>query len=328
MTAPPLESRGPSRVAGERSASREAPGLEERWLAFMDVPRDEIGPRVREARRRAARYPFAPGLARRLLVFLIDWLGPLVVLRRLGRARTLSDEDFDRLFRRLREHRVAMIRVAVMFAVMPLMEVVFEDDEPAAPPHPLDGRIEPGVLPTDQTEFDVIVIGSGAGGAPVAAKLAEEGSSVAIVEKGGMVRPEKAHVALEKYYVNQGLVGAAIGTPVVVMAAESIGGTTSVNSGTSLRPAPEQLEVWDEKLGTDFAGGTLDPWLERAEEAIHVMTPPDELRSLSSERVDEGLARLDHTDTYPLPRNIDGCRGSGRCCFGCPTGAKQSTDRS
>ena len=41
-----------------------------------------------------------------------------------------------------------------------------------------------------QDEFDVVIIGSGAGGAPVAHILAKAGKSVLILEKGPMFQPQ------------------------------------------------------------------------------------------------------------------------------------------
>src|SRR3954452_25320024 len=40
-----------------------------------------------------------------------------------------------------------------------------------------------------QTKFDVVIIGSGAGGAPIANILAKAGKSVLVLEKGPMFRP-------------------------------------------------------------------------------------------------------------------------------------------
>ena len=43
------------------------------------------------------------------------------------------------------------------------------------------------------TEFDYIVIGSGAGGGPLAARLAEANKSVLLIEAGGMDDPKKPY---------------------------------------------------------------------------------------------------------------------------------------
>ena len=40
------------------------------------------------------------------------------------------------------------------------------------------------------TSFDVVIIGSGAGGAPIARELARAGKSVLVLEKGPLLRPQ------------------------------------------------------------------------------------------------------------------------------------------
>jgi choline dehydrogenase-like flavoprotein len=45
-------------------------------------------------------------------------------------------------------------------------------------------------MPALQDQFDVVIIGSGAGGAPVAHTLARQGKSVCIIEKGPLFRPQ------------------------------------------------------------------------------------------------------------------------------------------
>lgn len=44
--------------------------------------------------------------------------------------------------------------------------------------------MEPETIPVEQTDFDFIIIGSGAGGAPLAARLAEAGRRVLVIEAG------------------------------------------------------------------------------------------------------------------------------------------------
>ena len=298
-----------------------------RWLAMAGVPGEEVPRRVERARKRIRRYPWYIRLTRSVVVWAIVWFGPLFFLRSFRTVRSLSADAYAVLMRRLREHRRTTIRLAGLSAVAPLMEVIDDDEPPAQPDHPLDGRLD-AHQPEAHTAYDLVVIGSGAGGAPVATRLAQAGARVAVVEKGGIAEPADTSTALERYYVNQGMFGIVRGTPIVVPVGSNVGGTTVVNSGTSLRPKKRRLEAWDAKLGTEFAAGALDPWLEAAEEAINVMVPREELRSTSAKMVSRGLDELGRPQWYGLPRNVDGCKGSGRCCFGCPTGAKQGTDRS
>jgi choline dehydrogenase-like flavoprotein len=175
---------------------------------------------------------------------------------------------------------------------------------------------------------DVVVIGSGAGGAPVAWSLARAGLSVAVVEAGTLVTPATTHEALERWYLDQGFLGAADPRGMVLlMAGSAVGGTTPINSGTSLRPLPEQLRAWDSSAGTSFAGGALDPWFAQAEAQCGIHVLPREVQDASAAIVERGFAALGRHDVHILARNAPGCEGSARCCFGCPTGKKLSTDR-
>jgi choline dehydrogenase-like flavoprotein len=41
-----------------------------------------------------------------------------------------------------------------------------------------------------KTEFDFVIIGSGAGGAPIANEMAKAGKTVLVLEKGPLIRPQ------------------------------------------------------------------------------------------------------------------------------------------
>jgi hypothetical protein len=113
---------------------------------------------------------------------------------------------------------------------------------------------------------------------------------------------------------------------VLVLAGQAVGGTTVINSGTSLPPQAACLEGWDAALSTDFARGALEPWLEAAQAQAGVGVRPDVLDA-SAGVIRRGLEALGRAGAHTLPRNAPACRGAGRCCFGCPNGAKLSTDR-
>jgi choline dehydrogenase-like flavoprotein len=113
----------------------------------------------------------------------------------------------------------------------------------------------------------------------------------------------------------------------VVVAARAVGGTTPVNSGTCLRPLPWFLAGWDGSPDGRSLAGSLDEWLTEAERQLAVSVPGPELASTSGRLFSDGLRALRGADPFALPRNAAACRGLGRCCFGCPAGAKQGTDR-
>lgn len=175
--------------------------------------------------------------------------------------------------------------------------------------------------------YDVLVIGSGAGGAPLATLLAEHGRKVLVVEAGGPVTPASAADALDRHYLLGGMtLASGNGAFVSVLAGEALGGTTAINSGTSLRPPPEVLGDWDARAGTHLAA-ELPEHVAQVEEDVSVTVPPLELLGPSHHLFLRGVRSMDVGEPFILPRSAKGCVGSGMCCFGCPTGAKQSTDR-
>jgi choline dehydrogenase-like flavoprotein len=175
---------------------------------------------------------------------------------------------------------------------------------------------------------EVCVIGTGAGGAPVAKELAEGGMRVVVLEDGEWhdpgvfsARPRDMTVAL---YRDGGQLATLGVPPIVVPLGRAVGGTTLVNSGTCFRTPPAVLARWREQLGLDW---DLEPHFDRVERTIGVAEVPPELAGRNALLVRDGAAKLGVSGGF-LRRNATGCRGSGVCAFGCPTGAKRHTGAS
>lgn len=105
-------------------------------------------------------------------------------------------------------------------------------------------EIPPGAV----LEADVLVVGSGAGGAPTAALLAEAGFDVLVVEEGPWV--EQGEVVpfsldqMDRQYRSGG-VTVALGLPSIAYTeGRCAGGGTEVNSGLYYRPPAEVVERW------------------------------------------------------------------------------------
>ncbi len=176
-------------------------------------------------------------------------------------------------------------------------------------------------------ETDVCVIGTGAGGAPLAAELAAAGRKVLMLEEGGRFDLNDfkgdAVERTSKMYRDFGLT-AAFGRPFVpIMTGRTIGGTTTVNSGTCFRLPEGVIEKWKTEYGLEVSEEGLRPHFEKVEEMIHVMDVPEELLDPSSLIFRRGLEKMG-LKGQPLKRNVKACEGSSLCCFGCPTDAKQS----
>jgi choline dehydrogenase-like flavoprotein len=175
---------------------------------------------------------------------------------------------------------------------------------------------------------DVCVIGAGAGGAVVAAELAEGGAEVVLLEQGPehdadrfTARPPEM---LARLYRDGGQTVTLGNPPIGLPLGRGLGGTTLINSGTCFRTPPPVLARWREDHGLDLDETTMAPYFERVEAALSVAEVTPELAGHNAEVARRGAAALGWSHGY-LRRNAKGCVGSGVCAFGCPTSAKQHT---
>ena len=183
-------------------------------------------------------------------------------------------------------------------------------------------------------DADVVVVGSGASGAVVAAKAIEAGKSVLVLEEGeritaqeyGAMRPTES---LKRMWREGGSTAAfGVGdSPVInVTMGRCVGGSSVLTGGVCFRTPEYILDHWSKELGLrDFAPQKLERYFEEVEERINVHDVPVDMRSRSTSLWAEGAAARG-IEVHPLRRNTRGCDGCGRCNFGCPHGAKLSVD--
>ncbi len=194
-----------------------------------------------------------------------------------------------------------------------------------APDYPAERVIQ--LLDHDrEVRCQVAVIGSGAGGAVVAAELAQRGVDVVLLEEGQLFcpprMPRSALFNLAQMYRDAGTT-IALGRPAIpIPLGATVGGTTTVNSGTCFRVPERVLDKWD-ALGLGIGRDELAACYERVEQLISVQDVPEELVGGSSAVIRRGADALGLSHR-PLRRNIKGCTNAAVCAFGCPTDAKQS----
>ena len=194
---------------------------------------------------------------------------------------------------------------------------------------PAEVRVEDGSrIPGERVvRADVCVIGTGAGGAPVAKELAEGGMRVAMLEEGGRFTPDDMTTRPGEMttilYRDAGQTVTVGNVPITLPLGQSIGGTTLVNSGTCFRTPPAVLQLWAERFGLDqLTPEALDPFFRRVERELSVAQVPPELAGRNALVVKRGADALGWHGDF-IFRNARGCVGSGVCAFGCPTAAKQ-----
>ena len=176
---------------------------------------------------------------------------------------------------------------------------------------------------------EVVVVGTGAGGAACAYELASRGRAVVLLEEGDFHRRDafssRASQTFKKLYRDQALTFALGNVSVPVWAGRAVGGSTVINSGTCYRAPERVFRAWRAAGLVDFSSASMAPYYERVERMLQVERARMPLTGGVGRVVARGADALGLRHG-PLMRNAPDCDGHGVCCFGCPTGAKRSTD--
>ena len=195
------------------------------------------------------------------------------------------------------------------------------DGPPPEPAGPL-GELEPT---GDGEECDVVIVGSGAGGAVAAATLAEAGLDVIVLEAGQSYTrdsyPTDRIEAISSLYRDGGLTIAEGRPPIPVPVARAVGGTTVINSGTCFRAPQSVLETWREQHGVEWAG-RLDADFAEAEEFLRVTPLDPERMGRNGQLAMEGAAAIGASGG-PISRNAGNCVQCSSCPYGCRIDAKR-----
>lgn len=183
------------------------------------------------------------------------------------------------------------------------------------------------MTPMIARDYDIVIIGSGAGGGTVAAELApmtKAGVRILVLEQGPRVSPaemtgREVEMASALYADDGGFLTAQ-GTMSLAFA-RAYGGSTLVYTGTSLVAPERVIRHWNVRdiTHTDIARRSAK---YLAQNNVHVL-PPEELNENNRLFV-TGC----HTAGYraeQFPVNVRGCKGSSLCNLGCPNGAKMGT---
>jgi choline dehydrogenase-like flavoprotein len=190
---------------------------------------------------------------------------------------------------------------------------------PAAPPL---GDLDPA---GGGEECDVVIVGSGAGGAVAAATLAEAGLDVIVLEAGEYydrdTYPSDPLEAIASLYRDGGLTVAEGRPPIPVPVARTVGGTTVINSGTCFRAPDPILDHWRDRFGVSWAGD-LGPYFAEAEEFLRVTPLDPERMGRNGQLAMEG-ARAIGASGGPISRNAGNCVQCSSCPYGCAIDAKR-----
>ncbi|MDQ3742747.1 MAG: FAD-dependent oxidoreductase [Actinomycetota bacterium] len=209
---------------------------------------------------------------------------------------------------------------------------VFGYPGPISPPPDVPKPIE-AFVPEGATtlEADAVVVGSGAGGAVVAARLAEQGMKVVVLEAGGYFN--EADFNQVEVWAHQNLYWRGGPTPtgdmnVTLQAGFCLGGGTTVNWTNSLRTKDWVREQWATEHGLeDVATDAFDRHLDAVWERLQVNGDCSELNrpQQAMRRGAEALGWNFATVTRNWDRSRHDPAMAGYMGFGDQSGAKQST---
>jgi len=175
---------------------------------------------------------------------------------------------------------------------------------------------------------DVCVIGTGAGGAVAAARLADAGLEVVLLEEGGYWRgedfTEREPEMTTRLYADAGA-RATDDVSVPMLQGRAVGGSTLVNWMIMLRTRDWVLDEWAAEHGTTgMSPAALAPVFARIEAETHTRTMPDDAHNPANRALLDGAAALGWSASAARI-NAKGCVRSGFCGLGCRYDAKQGT---
>jgi choline dehydrogenase-like flavoprotein len=184
------------------------------------------------------------------------------------------------------------------------------------------GREKPGA---HRERADVCVIGSGAGGAVVAAELAAAGLDVVVLEQGAYHTKEdfdqREDRMIPELFEDAGMRATSDGS-IRVLQGRGVGGSTVHNLCLCLRAPAPILGLWEEAHGVRDLD-RLEPSYARVERMLEVkQILPEEMNDLNR-RVRSAAELLGYHGLIPR-HNRTGCVRSGFCILGCSYAAKRS----
>jgi choline dehydrogenase-like flavoprotein len=179
--------------------------------------------------------------------------------------------------------------------------------------------------PVVHRDADVVVVGSGAGGGLVAARLAEAGWRVIVLERGGWHGPddydEDEAASLERLYGDGGL-RATEDLSVTILQGETAGGGTTVNWLMMLRATEAVRAEWRTQHGLDLSDAEWDAAYDRIEAEVGATEVPEAAHSANNRKLLEGARSLGWA-ARAGKANAKGCVRCGNCGIGCRQDARR-----
>ncbi len=208
-----------------------------------------------------------------------------------------------------------------------------DDAERARQHRPEELRIVPFVPQQETTlQADVCVVGSGAGGGVIAAKLAQAGYKVIVLEAGSYRTPDnftqREAEAYDTMFQGHGVLTTrdlAFG----VLAGQTAGGSTTINWMIALKPPLWARQEWERDAGMEgLSGPGFERMIDEVWTRVHATQEESQVNPCNDvlRRGSEALGYQQGVDYDILFRNAKGCAQRCEFCFfGCIYDAKQGT---
>jgi len=180
-----------------------------------------------------------------------------------------------------------------------------------------------------EKDYDIVIIGSGAGGGVVAQELAPlcaDGKRIVVLEWGAKLKDEEftgreVDMATKLFFDSGGTF--TKDRAMTLAYGRAYGGSTVIYTGTSLNMPQDVVEQWNVP-GLEYTDLHRRSMKYFEENNVHLLAD-DEIND-NNRLFMKGCRELGfHVEQFPI--NVKGCRGSSLCNLGCPNQAKQGTDR-
>ena len=282
---------------------------------------------------------FSPWAAR-LLILALRLLDLSAVLRTGRRLRALAAERRETVQR----FWYGFLPLRLVLTVVSMLYKVLHFDEPRvyeamggrsreAPRNIEQPRWLEQIHPAaawpegEGVECDVVVVGTGAGGAVVGHSLAERGHAVVFLEEGEHYRRDSFDGRSLSAHRRFFRMGVGVGNVVIpVYVGRLVGGSTAVNGATCFRTPPWVLDRWCEDLATgEFTPERMASLFARVERYLQIAPACQPQVGPIAKVIARGCDKLGWSH-FAIQRNAVDCEGSGFCDFGCRTDARRSAN--
>jgi choline dehydrogenase-like flavoprotein len=189
-----------------------------------------------------------------------------------------------------------------------------------------------------EVSAEVVIVGTGAGGAVAARELARAGKRVLLLEAGGAFSQrdfQKKSLAWSTthIYAQHGPQVATGDARMLIPQGRTLGGSTVLNEAICLPPPAARLHEWALAVGDPrLEADSLAPYVDEIWKLIGVTATHEGIGRRNNAIFRDGvenLARVDKDLRHGwMLRNSPTCLGCGVCHLGCPSGAKASVDKS